>query len=125
MSLLKYIQRLKRMDDLIKRKATGTPDEFSRRLGLRKSLLMDELRDLKELGAKIGYCRERRTYYYQEEFLLKIGTVDLVEQELIRGGLGFYYDGDRRSDYIGITDHILLSLDRSTGNAWSRMPKSE
>ena len=29
MSLLKYIERLKRMDDLIRRKATGCADEFA------------------------------------------------------------------------------------------------
>ena len=29
MSLLKYMERLKRMDDLIRRKATGCADEFA------------------------------------------------------------------------------------------------
>lgn len=74
MSLLKYIDRLKRMDDLIRRKATGTPEEFAIRLGLGKSVLMDELRELRELGADINYCRTRQSYYYEREFVLKIGN---------------------------------------------------
>jgi hypothetical protein len=92
MSLLKYIQRLKRMDDLIRRKATGTPDEFAARLGLRKSVLMDELRELKELGAEITYCRRSNSYYYEQEFILKIGTIDSLSQNKLLGGQD-YSDG--------------------------------
>ena len=76
MSILKYVDRLKRMDDLIRRKATGTPDEFAIRLGLGKSVLMDELRELKGLGADIVYCRTRQSYYYKTEFVLKIGKIN-------------------------------------------------
>jgi predicted DNA-binding transcriptional regulator YafY len=76
MSLLKYINRLQRMHDLIRRKATGTPNEFAKRLGVGKSVLMDELRELKKLGADIGYCRVRQSYYYQTEFVLKIGKLN-------------------------------------------------
>ncbi len=90
MSLLKYIERLKRMDDLIRRKATGTPDEFAMRLGLGKSILMDELRDLKELGAVITYSRESQSYYYKQEFILKIGTLDNHEQQELRGGQNYF-----------------------------------
>ena len=90
MSLLKYIERLKRMDDLIRRKATGTPDEFAARLGFGKSVLMDELRELKELGAEITYCRESRTYYYEQNFILKIGTLDSSNQEELRGGQNYF-----------------------------------
>lgn len=101
MSLLKYIDRLSRMDDLIRRKATGTPEEFSRRLGLGKSVLMDELRDLKDLGAKIGYCRERRSYYYQEEFVLKIGRLDNQKLFAVKGGICSY------SEIIGMDVFIF------------------
>ena len=55
MSLLKYVERLKRIDDLIRRKATGTPEEFASRLGVGKTILMEELRELKQLGADVHY----------------------------------------------------------------------
>jgi len=86
MSLLKYIERLKRMDDLIRRKATGTPDEFANRLGLGKSVLMEELRELKQLGAEITYCKDRQSYYYEQEFVLKIGKLDNQGKQELRGG---------------------------------------
>lgn len=92
MSLLKYIERLKRMDDLIRRKATGTPDEFAARLGLGKSVLMDELRELKELGAEITYCRQSNSYYYEQEFILKIGTLDSGSQNKLLGGQNYFVE---------------------------------
>lgn len=90
MSFLKYILRLKRMDDLIRRRATGSPDEFAARLGLGKSVLMDELRELKELGAEISYCRESRTYYYEQKFILIIGPLDRSNQQELRGGQNYF-----------------------------------
>jgi len=90
MSLLKYIERLKRMDDLIRRKATGTPYEFAARLGIGKSVLMDELRELKELGAEITYCRDSQSYYYEREFILKIGNLDRSNQQELRGGRNYF-----------------------------------
>lgn len=81
MSLLKYVERLKRMDALIRRKATGTPDEFANRLGIRRTILMEELRELKELGADLCYCKVRQSYYYANEFILKIGCVNELSEK--------------------------------------------
>ncbi|HEY0743991.1 MAG TPA: hypothetical protein VGD40_21140 [Chryseosolibacter sp.] len=100
MSLLKYIERLKQMDDLIRRKATGTPEQFSRRLGLSKSVLMDELKDLKELGAEVEYCRERRSYYYENEFILKIGTLPKNHLHTLKGGFFFHSDNTGTCRFI-------------------------
>ncbi len=80
------------MDDLIRRKATGTPKEFAHRLGLGKSVLMEDLKELKELGAQITYCRDRQSYYYEQEFVLKIGTLDNGEQHKLRGGQNYFED---------------------------------
>jgi predicted DNA-binding transcriptional regulator YafY len=67
MSLLKYIDRLKRMDDLIRRKATGTPEEFSQKLNVSRSQLLQDLKELKELGAPVDFCRLTQSYYYTRE----------------------------------------------------------
>jgi predicted DNA-binding transcriptional regulator YafY len=71
MSLLKYIDRLKRMDDLIHRRATGTPDEFATKLNISKSTLMINLKELKEMGAEIKYNATEQTYYYIRRLPLK------------------------------------------------------
>jgi predicted DNA-binding transcriptional regulator YafY len=64
MSLLKYIERLKRMDDLIRRKATGNPEKFSEKLNISRSQLMQDLKEYKELGAPVEYCHFSQSYYY-------------------------------------------------------------
>ena len=64
MSLLKYLERLKRMDDLIRRKATGSPEEFSRKLNISRSQFLQDLKELREMGAPIEYCKITRSYIY-------------------------------------------------------------
>ena len=67
MSLLKYIERLKRMDDLIRRKATGNAQEFAEKLGISQSQLFQDLKEMKELGAPVNYCQISRSYEYTRE----------------------------------------------------------
>ena len=85
MSIIKYLDRIKRMDDLIRRKATGTPDEFAERLDLSRSALMKYLKLLKEINAPLEYDQYRRTYYYVFPCKLKIGCESklLDDKELV------------------------------------------
>ncbi len=78
MSLLKYVARVKRMDDLIRRKATGTPDEFAQRLGISKSMLMLNLMELKQLGAPVKFSHIEQTYYYENNgrFILQFESIN-------------------------------------------------
>jgi len=66
MALLKYIKRLKYIDYMIKRKATGNPEHFANKNGLSKRAMTDVLNEMKELGFPIKYDRGRNTYYYDE-----------------------------------------------------------
>ncbi len=90
MSILKYIDRLKHMDSLLRRNATGTPERFAKRLGISKSTLYDNLKEVKELGAKIGYCKYLETYYYEDncELFFSFKSNNLTESETnkIKGG---------------------------------------
>lgn len=80
------------MDDLIRRKATGTPEEFAERLGLGKTILMEELKELKELGAKVCYDRIIQSYCYENNFELRIGCINSLELDKIGGGQSFFMD---------------------------------
>jgi hypothetical protein len=92
MSILKYIYRLKQMDDLIKRKATGTPDEFAIKLGICKSMLMLNINELKTLGAPVKYCNQIRSYYYDEQGHLEVKFKSIDSMHAIKGG--FYSPKD-------------------------------
>lgn len=102
MSLLKYIERLKRMDDLIRRKATGCADEFASKLGISKSQLYDELKEMKELGAPIEYCPTRKSYIYSAEASLTFTFRSDFKQ--IKGGQNIY----RNSGITGIAHYIFM-----------------
>jgi HTH domain len=74
------------MDDLIRRKATGSADEFARKLGVSRRILMENLGDLKELGAPIEYDDCCKSYYYKGEFSLFLHNGDANK---IRGGANY------------------------------------
>lgn len=71
MPLFTHLDRLKRLDSFIRRKATGKPDELASRLEMSRSTLFRHIEDLRALGAKITYDKERETYRYEEPFDLK------------------------------------------------------
>jgi len=66
MAILKHIRRLKYIDYLIKRKATGDLEKFAYKNGLSKRAMSDVLNEMKELGFPIKYDRTRYTYYYDQ-----------------------------------------------------------
>ncbi|MCW3467825.1 hypothetical protein [Chitinophaga nivalis] len=66
MAIMKYINRLKYIDYMIQRKATGNLDHFAKRNNVSRSTLSEILNDMKEMGYPIKYDRGRRTYYYEE-----------------------------------------------------------
>ena len=72
------------MDDLIRRRATGTPEEFAQKMGLSRSALMEYIKSLKALNAPIRYDNLRRSYCYLFPCKLKVGFEGKlpVEEEL-------------------------------------------
>jgi predicted DNA-binding transcriptional regulator YafY len=67
MSLYNYLNRIQKLDALIRRKRTGTPKELAQKLEISERWLyifMDELKQ--ELGCPIKYDRSRRSYVYKE-----------------------------------------------------------
>lgn len=71
MSLSQQIQQLKRLHELIRRKATGTPEQLAARLEMSRANMYRYLEELKTFGAPVKYCKHRRCYYYEEPFNLE------------------------------------------------------
>ncbi len=88
MSLLKYVERLKRMDDLIRRKSTGCAEEFAEKLGISQSQLFQDLKEMKELGAPIEFSPHRGSYIYENEGHI---IVDFVKEgHRLKGGKNIF-----------------------------------
>ena len=69
LDIFRFVQRL---HFFINRKATGSPCELARKLGISRASLYRYFDALRGMGAKIGYCKQRQSYYYEEKFELNL-----------------------------------------------------
>ena len=68
----KFLDRFSRIDQLIYRKATGTPQHLAEKLDISESTLYEYFAVKRELGAPIKYDKFRNTYYYEINGRFKI-----------------------------------------------------
>jgi predicted DNA-binding transcriptional regulator YafY len=64
MNIIKTLELVRRLDALIRRKATGTPTQLAARLGTSEATVYRYINELKALNAPIAYCKERESYVY-------------------------------------------------------------
>ncbi len=70
---IKIVEKLKRMDRMIRLKATGSPRELAVKLSISPSTLYEYLLILKQtFGAPVEYCNARRSYLYKENGVLNL-----------------------------------------------------
>jgi predicted DNA-binding transcriptional regulator YafY len=72
MPAIKYINRLKAIDQLIKLKMTGSPKELAARLGISERQVFRYIDNLQELGGKIEFDKSLNSYVYTAEIELLI-----------------------------------------------------
>jgi hypothetical protein len=93
MALYSYLNRIRRLDALIRQKRTGPPKKLARKLGISERwlyFLLDELKT--ELECPIRYDRRRRSYIYEKPGKVMIGfTKEMGKQHLkkVSGGKSF------------------------------------
>ena len=75
MNLIDRLDRIARLDQLIRMKNTGTPEALAMRLGVSKRTVFEILNDMRQLGAQIDYCPDRRSYYYSNDGRFKFGFI--------------------------------------------------
>lgn len=61
------IDRLSRLDHLIRIKGTGTPAQLAERLNLSERSIYDYINFMKGLGCPIRFDSYRESYFYEEE----------------------------------------------------------
>ena len=64
MKIIEQIERLQRIDQIIRTESTGSPKEFANKLNISVSTLYELLNCLKQIGADIYYNRYKRSYLY-------------------------------------------------------------
>ncbi|MCU0341546.1 MAG: hypothetical protein MUE30_16845 [Spirosomaceae bacterium] len=68
MSVDQYVKLVKRIDELIRRKSTGTPTQIALKLGISRRAWYYLLETLtQEYSFPVAYCRRRQSYYYTDD----------------------------------------------------------
>jgi len=65
MKMISQLQRIQKINRMIKSARTGTPREFAEELGISESHFYRYIDELQEMGVPIQYSRSRKTYYYE------------------------------------------------------------
>ncbi|WP_159467133.1 HTH domain-containing protein [Dyadobacter sp. 3J3] len=81
MNLTKYFERFERLHRLIGKKATGSPVELADIMNLSERAVFDYIKAMREMGAPISFCHNRRTYFYEREVQFNMGFRELNEEE--------------------------------------------
>ena len=61
-----YFNRLEYLNDLIRKKATGSPRTLAIKMNISVRTVYEYIDILRSLGAPISYSKNRETYYYSE-----------------------------------------------------------
>ncbi len=64
MKFAEQIERLQKVDKLIRNKSTGPPDELARNLGVSRSQLYNIISFFNELGVEVKYSKSSASFYY-------------------------------------------------------------
>ncbi len=64
--MIKHIEIIERMDQLIRLQATGSPEKFAQRLGISRTKLYRIIKLMKQLNAPIEYGITIQSYIYTE-----------------------------------------------------------
>ena len=93
MKIDKYLERIERIDQLIRLKATGSPTEFAKKLGISESSIYEYLKYLKDKGVPIEFDKEINTYCYsnQTKSIFKYIFLDKEQMEEIKGGENIFF----------------------------------
>lgn len=87
MKLIEQLQLLDRLDQLIRLKATGTPDELADRLGVSRRTVYNLIQMLNDLGAEISYNKCRGSFQYDADIQFQFDLVITEpENKKVKGG---------------------------------------
>lgn len=72
MKTFDYLERIKKLNKLIRSSQTGTPAELAAVMGMSQSHLFRCMKELENFGMKIQYSRSLKTYFYVNDDELTI-----------------------------------------------------
>jgi DeoR/GlpR family transcriptional regulator of sugar metabolism len=111
MTFMEQIEALERLHSLIRRKATGTPEELAERFNVSVGTIKNLLRILKDKELPISYCRNKQTYYYDYDVDVRLFVIDTKENlKKIQGGESFFTFFNPRQNFCLDTSDLCTKL---------------
>lgn len=103
MKTIKNLERLQQLHLLIEKGNTGTPKEVANKMNISQRLLYNLIDQLKDFEAPICYDRKAKTYFYCEDFQLKVSiSVSIIsDDEITQIFAGTYFLQDDTIIYSG------------------------
>ena len=94
MPLHQYLERIRLIDSLIRKKATGNIEMLAKKLGLSRSHVFNLINEMKKEGFPIEFSKTFNSYYYTEEgrtvnHLFERELTD-NDMRLVTGGKSFF-----------------------------------
>ena len=90
MTFIEQLKLLERMDKLINRKGTGSAKDLASLLGVSRSSVFNYLDNLRALGAEIGFCEFRKSYYYVDGQRPRLPILSKSISDKYHGGKTFF-----------------------------------
>ncbi|MGC9355095.1 MAG: hypothetical protein ACP5D9_14710 [Mariniphaga sp.] len=110
MKAIEQLERLKKINKLIKSERTGTPEEFAGELGICQSHLYNLIEELKIMGAPIRYSRTRQTYFYTTEFEIKLHySLCFIKRDQLKQIFGGYLIKTAYSNFFRVKENNLVA----------------
>lgn len=86
MNFIEQLRLLQRFDSLIARRGTGSAKELASKFGISRSSIFNYLDTLRQLGADIEYCEQRKSYYYVNNKRPHLPTMSQSDSEKFHAG---------------------------------------
>ena len=72
MKFFTFLDRIDKINRLVKNGNTGSPGEFASKLGVSRTSLYELIDELRSRGAPIVYSKSTKTFFYREPFDISI-----------------------------------------------------
>ncbi len=88
MRIIEDKNKLERLDQLIRLKMTGSPNELAFRLNTSKRTIYRTINALKELGCPVYFCKNRISYCYKTDgkLIIRFEAIEKSDLRKIKGG---------------------------------------
>jgi hypothetical protein len=112
MTFIEQVDALERLHNLIRLKATGTPEQLAERFNVSLGTINNWLKILRRKDLPVLYCRFRETYYYEYEvevFLFVVKTKEDLRK--IQGGENIFNFFSPMQNFCIGTSHLCTKLE--------------